>query len=563
MYIVGVDVGGTNTDAALVHRDQVLRMAKVPTNHGDLFSSTKEALQAVLKHYHGHEPIHLHLSTTLSTNIIVEGKGASAAVVAICGPGANLEDQKFPFPLYEVSGCIDHRGREVASLEDAEIESLKKVLDPNLALAVVGKFSQRNPSQEQKLGELLSDEFSSISFGHLLSGRANFPRRITTAYLNASVTQYQDDFVYMVETLQEDLEVSLAEVLILKADGGTMTLQSSKERPVETILSGPAASIMGVQALTKCTKPNFLIVDIGGTTTDLAVVVENQALFEREGATIAGYKTLVPALLTRSIGLGGDSELHFSSDGADLTIGPQRAGAAVSLGGKKLTPTDAVVALNLSTLGDQTLAIAAFEKLGLKFGRPWEQLARQVLQVFTEQLAQGVENLYGELENSPLYTISEVLHPPQIRPEAVVGLGAPAQVFIPPLAKHLGLTHEIVPFSAGANAVGAAASQPTIGLTLHADTELGTVTIPELAYQDYLSRSLFFTLEKALDLAIEKTKVHASGLGYDHADEVYVVEQEQFNVVRGFHTAGQVFTVRTQLRPQVRKIKGGQDHDKG
>src|SRR5699024_8977351 len=132
------------------------------------------------------------------------------------------------------------------------------------------------------------------------------------------------------------------------------------------ILSGPAASIMGVQALTTCQKPNFLIVDIGGTTTDFAVVVENQVLFEREGATIYGYKTLVPALLTRSIGLGGDSELHFSSDGSDLSIGPKRAGSPVCLGGKELTPTDAVVALKLSDLGDPSLAVGAFKELGIK-----------------------------------------------------------------------------------------------------------------------------------------------------------------------------------------------------
>lgn len=556
MFIVGIDVGGTNTDAALVHQDQVLAMAKVPTNHGDLFSSTKQALEEVLKKHQGQEPIQLHLSTTLSTNIIVEGKGAQTAVVAIPGPGSNLQDQGFNFPVYEVGGYVDHRGREVSPLDEIEISKLRDEFEPGVALAIVGKFSQRNPSQEQQLGQLLEVQSAGPrSYGHLLSGRANFPRRIVTTYLNASVTEQQEEFLQMWQELQRDSSLSLGEILILKADGGTMSLQSSRERPVETILSGPAASIMGVRALTTCTEGNYLIVDIGGTTTDLAVVVEDEVLFEREGATILGYKTLVPALLTRSLGLGGDSELNFSDSG--LVIGPKRAGRPVCVGGNHLTPTDAVVSLGLTEFGDRKAAITAFEELASQFDVSWQELAEKVTETFTNQLVAGIQDLYEELENQPLYTISEVLNPPQISPGAVVGLGAPAEVFIPRLADRLGIFHEIVPFSAGANAIGAATSQPTIGLTLHADTELGTVTIPELAYDDFLSRSLFFTLERAREFAKKKTQEYAASQGYKHSDEVYVVEEEQFNVVRGFHTAGQVFTVRTQLRPESRRIKGG------
>lgn len=562
MYIVGIDVGGTNTDAALLKGSEVVAMAKVPTNHDDLFLSTKKALQEVLEYYQEQEPIHLHLSTTLSTNIIVEGKGVPTEVVAVPGPGANLASHAFPFPVHEVDGYIDHRGREVSPLDVEQVATLRECIDPSVALGVAGKFSQRNPSQEQKLGQILAEgRGGTISYGHRLSGQANFPRRIVTTYLNASVAQHQEEFTIMWEELQSKLGIPLAEILILKADGGTMTLSDSRERPVETILSGPAASIMGVQALTTCEQPNFVIVDIGGTTTDLAVVVEGQVLFERQGATILGYKTLVPALLTRSIGLGGDSELHFQEGAERVKVGPRRAGLPVCRGGNKLTPTDAVVALGFTSFGDRQRAIGAWEKWASELGLAWEKLAKLVVEAFTRQLSDAIEALYGELENVPLYTISEVINPPQIRPEAVVGLGAPAEVFVPLLAEHLKLPHEIVPFSAGANAIGAGAAQPTIGLTLHGDTELGTVTIPEMGCQKLLSRPLFFTAEKARELATKKTQEHARAHGYDPSGEVYVVEEEQFNLVRGFHTVGQVFTVRTQLRPKVRKIRGGIGHD--
>lgn len=564
MYIVGIDVGGTNTDATLLRDSEVVAMAKVPTDHGDLFASTKSALQEVLKHYQGTEPLQLQLSTTLSTNIIVEGKGSPTEVVTVPGPGVNLATQSFPFPVHEVDGYTDHRGREVSSLNSKQIEALQSVIKPEVALGVVGKFSHRNPAQEQQLGQMLSAwHRGPISYGHRLSGQANFLRRIVTTYLNASVAPQQHEFALMWKRLQKQLGVTIGEILVLKADGGTMTLADSQDRPIETILSGPAASIMGVRALAECQEENFVIVDIGGTTTDLAVVVEGQVLFERSGATILGYKTLVPALLTRSIGLGGDSALHFCTEEQKVIIGPQRAGLPVCRGGARLTPTDAAVALGLATIGDKTRALAQWQRWAKELGLAWQELAKLVLEAFTRQLTEAVENLYGELENVPLYTISEVLNPPQIRPQAVVGLGAPAGVFVPRLAENLHLPYEIVPFSAGANAIGAGAAQPTIGVTLHADTELGTVTIPEMGYQGTLERPLFFTQEKARDLATTKTQEHAQAQGYDATARVYVVEEEHFNMVRGFRTVGQTFTVRTQLRPQVRKIGGGQSNEQG
>ena len=156
----------------------------------------------------------------------------------------------------------------------------------------------------------------------------------------------------------------------------------------------------------------------------------------------------------------------------------------------------------------------------------------------------------------PLYTVREVLHPPELKPGAVVGLGAPAPVFVPALGEALGLPWEVVPFSSGANAIGAASARATVGITLQADTELGIVTIPEMGYQGEIHRPLFFDLAKARQLAEEKTREYARSLGYDGSSEIYVVEEESFQMVRGFRTVGQTHMVRAQLRPEARRIKG-------
>jgi N-methylhydantoinase A len=124
------------------------------------------------------------------------------------------------------------------------------------------------------------------------------------------------------------------------------------------------------------------------------------------------------------------------------------------------------------------------------------------------------------------------------------------------LAESMNLSWEVVPYWAGANAIGAAAARATAGITLQADTQLGKVTVPEMGWRGEIQRPLFFDLGKARELAEEKTREHAGSLGYDASGEVYIVEEESFQMVRGFRTVGQTHLVRTQLRPEVFKVRG-------
>ena len=152
--------------------------------------------------------------------------------------------------------------------------------------------------------------------GHKVAPRLGFPRRVVTAYLNSLVAQAQAKFAQAVDGLGPDL----GNIRILKADGGTMTLEQSRRLPIESILSGPAASVMAALALSGPTGRNMVVVDIGGTTTDLAVVVAGEPVYAKAGAVIAGYPTAVPALFARSLGLGGAAKSRWN--GVEMAVPP-------------------------------------------------------------------------------------------------------------------------------------------------------------------------------------------------------------------------------------------------
>ncbi|MFY9435250.1 MAG: hydantoinase/oxoprolinase family protein, partial [Bacillota bacterium] len=144
--------------------------------------------------------------------------------------------------------------------------------------------------------------------------------------------------------------------------------------------------------------------------------------------------------------------------------------------------------------------------------------------------------------------------PPDIRPEAVIGLGAPAKVFIPAAAERLGLKHQILPYHESANAIGAAASHPTAAITLHADTALGIMTVPEAGYIGRIERPVLFGIKQARNKAMEWATEAGNRLGLDGADSIQIVEEESFNMVRGFHTVGRTFMIRAQVRPRVSRV---------
>jgi N-methylhydantoinase A/oxoprolinase/acetone carboxylase beta subunit len=555
--MIGIDVGGTNTNGVLLKGHTILLTAKAPTNHQNLHQGTEETLTELLRASPKQETagIELHLSTTLATNAIVEGKGEPTAVLIIPGPGLNWENSNLPFKLYPLSGYIDHRGRAVQALKPEEIRAtLTKIRDAGFqALAVVGKFSPRNFQYELEIEDLITKEFpefSAVTLGHRLSGRLNFPRRIMTAALNASIARLQKEFVGMVQAVKE--QYGLGNIYLLKADGGTLALRESVNRSIETILSGPAASLMGTLALTEGLE-EAVVLDIGGTTTEISVFSRGEPLAEREGAQIGGYPTLVPAFYSRSIGLGGDSVVAF--DGRRVTIGPQRAGAPVALGGDRVTPTDAVVVLGAAALGDYRKAESALQAMGHPFGISRFSLAEMIVTAFAEQAAQAIKALYIELNNQPIYTVSQVLAGANLQPQQVIGIGGPAAYFTPKIGQQLGVPARVLPHHESANAIGTAASRPTFAITLRADTALGKLVVPELDYTGEIERPIFFRRETARKEALKHTINSAQKMGVQcEPGEIEITEEEVFNMVRGFHTIGKYFALRAQVKPGIQRV---------
>src|SRR5512137_801948 len=251
--LIGIDVGGTTTDAVLVDGDSVTKTAYVQTDHDDLLKCLLGALDVLVEGVDTSKIERVVLSTTLITNMIAEGKIDPVALVLIPGPGTNPKDYALGEAII-LDGAIDFRGKEIDPLREAQIkDAASQIKTMGLSrVAVVGKFCQRNHSHELKAGEFLAKALhgARIDLGHKVSGQLNFPRRAATTMLTAATKDKYQKFAADVAAALKERKIS-APVYILKADGGTLPLDRSTAMPVETIFSGPAASIMGVMALTE------------------------------------------------------------------------------------------------------------------------------------------------------------------------------------------------------------------------------------------------------------------------------------------------------------------------
>ena len=226
---VGVDVGGTFTDAVLLEDNKVRATAKVPTKK-DLLESVLEAFDIVLKGVNTKELERIVFSTTMITNLIAERKYDNVAILLIPGPGLAHETYYFGTAVHILSGAIDYRGREIAPLNDREIESILADLSRlgYHRVCVVGKFSPRNTTHEKRVAEIIKKKYPDwkIDLGSLIGGQLNFPRRVTTTYLTSATREPYQHFINSVRQALAVRKID-ADVFILKADGGTMPLENA------------------------------------------------------------------------------------------------------------------------------------------------------------------------------------------------------------------------------------------------------------------------------------------------------------------------------------------------
>jgi N-methylhydantoinase A/oxoprolinase/acetone carboxylase beta subunit len=536
--LVGVDVGGTFTDAVAVRGGEVLAAAKEPTRPEALAASILGALDGVLGRVDPVEVARLSLSTTLVTNTLAQGLAPRVALVLSPGPGIHPTSFRLPGPSRIVGGAIDFRGRELAPWDRGDLARAAEALAESGIdrVAVVGKFSPRNPSHEEAMTAWLAREHPGwrLRAGHTVSGRLNFPRRAAaTAFTLAVEDAYRAFFQGLREALgKRDLDCP---IYVLKADGGTLPLAAAEDEPLESVFSGPAASALGALAL-RPPGATSVVVDVGGSTTDLALILDGEPVFAAAGASLEGIPLPVRALATRSLPVGGDSAVVLEGGGPALA--KTRKGVAAALGGPAPTLTDALVVLGCAEVGDEGAARSALAALG----EPGD-VARLVVEDALARLAEGIEAMLESWRREPVYRLWQLRQKEERRPEVLVGLGAAAEFVVPALAERLGVEARVPDHAPVANALGAAVARTTYSVTLHVDTERDFFEVAEVGVTRRLNGALP-DLREARAMARRWMARRGEALGIEAPlEDVVEVLAEQFNVVEGWQTVGRIFDV--------------------
>ncbi|MBA4352948.1 MAG: hydantoinase [Rhodobacter sp.] len=333
-YFLGVDTGGTYTDAVIVDEaaTRVIGSAKSLTTRGDLALGIGRAVDAALAGA-GVAPAQVSLvslSTTLATNALVEGQGGRVALVFIGFDAADLErggliEALKGDPVINLAGGHSHAGAEAAPLDLVRLEAeVAALADQVVGFAVAASFATRNPAHEVAARAVIRRVTGRpVTCSHELSANLNGPKRALTAVLNARLIGMIDRLVAACERHLDAVGIA-APLMVVRGDGALISAAMVRERPIETILSGPAASIVGARWLTG--EADALVSDIGGTTTDVALLRGGLPEIDPQGARVGGFRTMVEAVAMRTTGLGGDSEVHLITEGLEggLRLGPRR-----------------------------------------------------------------------------------------------------------------------------------------------------------------------------------------------------------------------------------------------
>lgn len=322
---LGIDTGGTFTDAVLLDpADRVVATAKALTTRHDLSQGIGAAIRAVRAQCPG--PVALvSLSTTLATNALVEGRGGRAGLLLIglderALRRSGLDRALADAPVALVAGGHRADGEEQAPLDrDAAATTLAHWAGSVDAVALCGQFAVRNPAHERAVAALAAAAGLPVTCSHELTSDLDAPRRALTTLLNARLIP---ELRALLAAVTDQLRAAAidAPLMVVSGDGSLLAAEIAAHRPIETILSGPAASVIGAAFLAGVA--DAMIADVGGTTTDVAVLRGGRPRLSAHGAQVGGHRTMVRAIEVRTAGLGGDSELR--RQGGALTLGPRR-----------------------------------------------------------------------------------------------------------------------------------------------------------------------------------------------------------------------------------------------
>ncbi len=336
-YLLGIDTGGTFTDAAVLDDTKpaqraVVAKAKSLTTRHDLSIGIAGALEGVLAQdiCRADEIGLVSLSTTLATNALVEGQGEPVALIAIGFDErdmqkAGLDTALGHDPLVMLPGGHTTHGAEAHALNMAALEKRLDELEEQVnGFAIAGYFAVRNPEHELAVADFIARQSGMpVTCSHELSAKLNGPKRALTTVLNARLVPM---IARLIEASRQTLDKAAitAPLMVVRGDGALVSADFARRRPIETILSGPAASLVGAHFLTGLDKA--IVNDVGGTTSDVALLEDGRPAIDPRGAVVGGYRTMVEAVAMHTFGLGGDSEVSLGGSALhpQIELGPRR-----------------------------------------------------------------------------------------------------------------------------------------------------------------------------------------------------------------------------------------------
>ncbi|MBW2249583.1 MAG: DUF1638 domain-containing protein [Deltaproteobacteria bacterium] len=343
---LGIDAGGTYTDAVIydLEKKKTLCKAKSLTTKWDFTRGINSALKKLEQEKLLRVEL-VSLSTTLATNAIIENEGQKVGMILMPPYGLGIEKNISYQPKSVIKGQLEITGRQIIPIDPVEVKKKAVQMVENhgvTAFAVSGYAGSINPEHEIQVKEIIHQQTGLFATcGHELSDSLNFQIRAVTAMLNARIIPRLASLLLDLEKVLAALGIH-APIVVVKGDGTLMSSTMAKQHPVETILSGPAASVAGARHLTGI--KDALVVDMGGTTTDTAALTDNSVSLNEKGSNIGGHRTHVKALEIRTAGLGGDSLIGFEK--GEFLIGPKRVAPVAWLGQMYPGTQDALKYLN-------------------------------------------------------------------------------------------------------------------------------------------------------------------------------------------------------------------------
>jgi len=337
-------------------------------------------------------------------------------------------------------------------------------------------------------------------------------------------------------------------------------------RPVETAFTGPAATVLGLSALGVIGNKHTVALDIGGTTTDISLWKHGKPLMTKNGVSIREYPSAVRSFAVTSVGIGGESVIRLKN--GNLTVGPERVGPSVALGGIEPTLGDALIVLGHANYGDFNLASRALQDLAdaiqatlrsnnvntsnnqLTLIKTASDVARLIVEKALQTIQHGINEVVKVENKRPIYVVADIVNPDVFVPEHIVVVGGTAPSLGPSIGEYLELPVTIPENAAVANAIGAALALSTIELTVHVDTKRRLLVIPELGVKQ--QKCTLKRAEQVVERAKETLSEEAIRLGLDTVQEIEVISIEDFPVVEGWQSMERLITVKVQLAAGVK-----------